>query len=374
MTPERRALASTARSFAERELAPRLEEWEAAGEVPREVHLRLAEAGLLGVGFPEEVGGCGGDALDAAMLAEGLIAGGASSGLLAALLTHGIALPHIIAAGDTALIDAYVRPTLAGRKIGALAVTEPDGGSDVAALRTTAERRGGTYRVNGNKTYITSGIRADFVTTLVRTAPGAAGLSLLVVDTDLPGFAVVRRLDKLGWRCSDTAEIAFQDVAVPADRLVGVEGGGLSSVLEHFAAERLALAVQANAIASRCIELSVQWCRSRSTFGAPLIHKQVVRHRLVEMTTSTEVSRSFTMQVLAAGSGPTPAYVAAAMAKNAAVHSCLAVVDAALQLHGGAGYLRGAEVERHYRDARVLAIGGGATEVMKDLIARGLGW
>jgi acyl-CoA dehydrogenase len=339
------------------------------------VHLRLAEAGLLGVGFPEEVGGCGGDAVDAAVVADSLISGGASSGLLAALFTHGIALPHIVASGDARLIDTYVRPTLAGRTIGALAITEPGGGSDVAALRTTARRQGSVYLVNGAKTYITSGARADFVTTLVRTGgSGPAGLSLLVVDTDLPGFQVVRRLAKLGWLCSDTAELAYVDVAVPADRLIGSEGGGFAAVVEHFPGERLALAVHAGAIARRCVALALAWCRERDAFGDRLITKQVVRHRLVEMFTETEVTHSFTMGVLVDFVAGKAGSLEAAMAKNAAVAVCAAVADAALQLHGGLGYMHQSEINRHYRDARVLSIGGGATEVMKDLIAHQLGW
>lgn len=354
---------------------PHLARWEDEGEVPRALHRKAAAAGLLGIGFPEAVGGSGGDAIDSAIVAETLIRTGASSGLLAALLTHGIALPHIVGAGDPALIDRYVRPTLAGERIGALGVTEPGGGSDVAALRTTARRVGDQFVVNGTKTYITSGWRADFVTVLARTGgPGHSGLSLLVIDKATPGFTVTGRLDKLGWHCSDTAELSFVDAAVPATNLVGAEGSGFRQVASHFVGERLALAVQAFATAARCVELAVEWCRSREAFGGPLIEKQAVRHRLVRMSEQTEVAGAYVRAAVEASVRGECPPAAAAMAKNAAVAACSEVVDAAVQLHGGAGYMRGTEVERHYRDARVLGIGGGATEVMNDLIARGLGW
>lgn len=343
--------------------------------MPRALHRKAAQAGLLGVGFPESVGGSGGNAIDSAIVAETFIRSGASSGLLAALLTHGIALPHIVDAADAALIDRYVRPTLAGDLIGALAVTEPGGGSDVAALQTTARPEGDHFVLNGTKTFITSGVRADFVTALARTGEaGHAGLSLLVVDKGTPGFSVAARLQKLGWHCSDTAELVFSDAVVPKTNLIGAAGSGFKQVAAHFVGERLALAVQAYATAARCLQITVDWCRARETFGRPLIERQVVRHRLVGMAERAEVAGGFVRAAVEASVSGSCSPAAAAMAKNAAVAACSKVVDAAVQLHGGTGYMRGSEVERHYRDARVLAIGGGATEVMNDLIARGLGW
>jgi acyl-CoA dehydrogenase len=250
------------RRFAEREVVPHLSGWERAGEVPRELHRMAAKLGLLGIGYPEAVGGGGGDLLDTATVTEEIILAGGSSGLIAALFTHGIALPHIVAAGEPSLIERYVRPTLAGELIGSLAVTEPDGGSDVAGLRTTARLDADRYVVNGNKTFITSGARADFVTAAVRTGPGSGygGVSLLVIDTDSPGFTVTRRLDKMGWHCSDTAELSFSDVEVPAANLVGAEGTGFRQIMNHFATERISMAVQACAMAQRCVELTIAWC------------------------------------------------------------------------------------------------------------------
>jgi acyl-CoA dehydrogenase len=374
-TPERTALRQMARTFTEREVVPHLEGWEREGRLPRRLHQQAAEAGLLGVAFPEQVGGQGGNGIDSAVVTESMIEAGASSGLMASLFTHGIALPHIVASGDGYLIDRYARPTLAGELIGSLAVTEPEAGSDVAGVRTRAVRDGDEYVVNGAKTFITSSTRADFVTTVVRTGDDPhRGLSLLVVDTDQPGFTVTRQLEKMGWLCSDTGELSYQEVRVPARNLVGGEGTAFVQVAQNFASERLGLATQAHSIAARCLELSIEWVRRRVAFGRPLIDKQVVRHKLVEMKRAADVSRVYTHHVIERHVRGEPVFAEAALAKNQSVSACEFVVNEAVQLHGGTGFMRGTEVERHYRDARVLGIGGGATEVMNDLIAKALGW
>src|SRR5438067_3156322 len=244
-TAERTALRKTVRRFVEAEVLPQLDEWERAGELPRELHRKAAEIGLLGVSFPESAGGGGGDFLDALTVTEEILYAGGSGGLIASLFTGGIALPHIAAAGDPVQIDRWVRPALAGELIGALAITEPDGGSDVASIRTTARRDGDHYIVNGAKTFITSGCRADFVTTAVRTGgPGAHGISLLVIERGMPGFTVSRKLDKMGWHCSDTAELSYVDVRVPIANLVGSEHSGFAQLATQFVTERLSLAVQ----------------------------------------------------------------------------------------------------------------------------------
>lgn len=373
-TPERRQLRELTRAFVTREVLPHLDDWERAGEIPRELHATAAKIGLLGIGFPESIGGSGGGLLDSIIVTEELIRSGGSSGLVAALFTHGIALPHIIDSGNDDLIDRYVRPTLAGTMIGALAVTEPGGGSDVAAIRTTARRDGDHYVVNGAKTFITSGVRADFVTTTVRTGdPGAGALSLLVIEKGTPGFTVGRPLEKLGWHCSDTAELSFDDVRVPMGNRIGEEDTGFLALMQHFAAERLSLATQAYATAQRCVELTVHWCRDRNTFGRPLASRQLIRHRLAEMATRADAARAYVHQVAVRVATGEPVVTEVAMAKNIAVAACDQVVDQALQLHGGYGYLRDAEVERHYRDARILGIGGGTTEIMNEIIAKGMG-
>jgi acyl-CoA dehydrogenase len=254
-------------------------------------------------------------------------------------------------------------------------VTEPDGGSDVAALRTRAVRDGDEYVVDGGKTFITSGARADFVTTAVRTGgPGARGVSLLVVERGTPGFTVSRRLVKMGWHCSDTAELGYAGVRVPAAHLVGPEGGGFGLIMRQFVTERLALAAHAYAVAARALALTREWTHARQTFGRPLAARQAVVHRLVEAHQRVELARTYTRAVVVRHVAGEDVTADACLAKNAAVAAGEWVVDQAVQLHGGAGYLRETEVERHYRDMRILGIGGGATEVLADLAGRLLGY
>ncbi|HVV22445.1 MAG TPA: acyl-CoA dehydrogenase family protein [Pseudonocardiaceae bacterium] len=374
-TPERRDLRATVRRFVQRDVVPHLAEWEDAGELPRDLHKLAATIGLLGIGFPESVGGSGGDLLDSVVTTEELIQAGGSSGLVAGLMTHGIALPHIVDAGNPDLIDRFVRPTLAGALIGSLAVTEPDGGSDVANLTTRATRDGDHYVVDGAKTFITSAWRADFVTTAVRTGgPGHAGISLLVVEDGTPGFVKSRKLAKMGWHCSDTAELSFAGARVPVANLIGVENGGFALLMRQFQVERISLAVQAYATAQRCLDLTLAWVRQRSTFGRPLISRQLVRHKLVDMASRIELARTYVRSVAERVAAGEEVVAQVCVAKNAAVAACSFVVDEAVQLHGGVGYLRESEVERHYRDSRVLGIGGGTTEVLAELAARRWGF
>lgn len=379
-TPERTALAETVRRFTADHIAPALQEWEAAGSLPRELHRTAAAAGILGIGFPEDMGGSGGDAADMLVVVEQILAGGGSGGVVAGLLTHGIATPHIVdevlrrrrsgdSAGAAYLQTAFVEPVLRGSSISALAVTEPDGGSDVARLRTTAVRHGADVVLNGAKTYITSATRADHVVVAARTGgPGAAGISLIVVPTDTEGFTVVRRLDKMGWHCSDTAELSLVDVHVNAANVLGFEGG-FASLANHFVTERLTLAATGYATGQRCLDLARDWCAQRNTFGRALAHRQVVRHMLVDMHRQVDVARVYARNVALRHAAGEESILAALMAKQTGVAAGEFAADRAVQLFGGAGYMTGTEVERHYRDVRILGIGGGATEVMADLAA-----
>jgi acyl-CoA dehydrogenase len=374
-TTEVAALRATAAEFVRREVAPHLQEWEDAGEIPRELHRVAGDLGLIGVAFPEEVGGGGGDLLDSLALQEAMFDAGASSGLMAGLFTAGIALPHIAASGDTDLVDRFVRPTLAGELIGSLAITEPGGGSDVARLRTTAVRDGDHYVVNGSKTFITSGVRADFVTTAVRTgSPGHGGISLLVVEKGTPGFTVDRGLRKMGWHCSDTAELSYVDCRVPAANLVGEESSGFGQIADQFVVERIALAVHGYGIAARSLDLAAAYAREREAFGRPLVANQTVQHTLVEMRRQVEVARTYTRAVAARHVAGDFVVAEACLAKQTAVDCAAYVCDRAVQIFGGSGYMHGSEVERHYRDARILPIGGGADEVLRDLTARLMGY
>lgn len=370
------ALRETVRRFMDKDVLPFQEQWERDGELPRSLHLRAAELGLLGAAFPVEVGGGGGDPVDAMIIAEEMHYAGCSGGLFASLFTCGIALPHLAAAGDPAQIGKWVTPTLRGELIGSLAITEPGGGSDVGHLTTSAVKDGPFYIVNGAKTFITSGVRADFVVTAVRTGgPGAAGVSLLVIESGTTGFTVTRRLEKMGWLASDTAELSFVDARVPAANLVGPENSGFAQIAMAFVTERVALAAQAYASAQRCLDLTLAWCRDRETFGKPLIARQAVQNTLSEMARRIDVSRVYTRHVVdrhTAGDQDLLAEVC--FAKNTAVETGEWVAHQAVQLFGGAGYMRGSEVERQYRDMRILGIGGGTNEILTALAAKRLGY
>ncbi|MBV9513729.1 MAG: acyl-CoA dehydrogenase family protein [Mycobacteriaceae bacterium] len=375
-TPERDELRKTVRAFAEREVLPQVDEWERAGELPRELHRRAGAAGLLGAGLPESAGGGGGDGVDSLIICEEMHYAGAPGGVFASLFTCGIAVPHMIASGDERLVERYVRPTLRGELIGALAITEPDGGSDVGHLRTSACRDGDHYIVNGAKTYITSGVRADYVVTAVRTGgPGAAGVSLLVVDKGTPGFEVTRKLDKMGWRSSDTAELSYTDARVPATNLIGPENTGFAQIAAAFVAERVGLAAQAYSSAQRCLDITAEWCRNRETFGRALISRQPVQNTLAEMARRIDVARVYTRHVVERQiAGETNLITQVCFAKNTAVEAGEWVASQAVQLFGGLGYMAESEVERQYRDMRILGIGGGTTEILTALAAKTLGY
>ena len=375
-TPERQELRKAVRTFAEREILPHIDEWEQAGELPRELSRRTAEAGLLGVGFPEAVGGDGGDGADVAVICEELHEAGTPGGVFASLFTVGIAVPHMIASGDERLIAKFVKPTLRGELIGSLAITEPGGGSDVGHLRTTAVRDGYAYVVNGSKTYITSAVRGDYVVAAVRTGgPGAAGISMLVIEKGTPGFEVSRKLAKMGWRSSDTAELSFSDVRVPVENLVGAENTGFFQIAQAFVSERIGLAVQAYSSAQRCLDITVQWCRDRETFGKPLIARQTVQNTLAEMARRIDVARVYSRNVIERQlAGDQNLIAPVCFAKNTAVEAGEWVANQAVQLFGGMGYMAESEVERQYRDMRILGIGGGTTEIMTSLAAKTLGY
>lgn len=369
-SPERAELRSLVAGFTKREIVPYLSDWERDGLVPRELHRKAGALGLLGVGFPESVGG-GGDAIGSFIVSEEVILNGGSIGVCAALFTLGIAIPHIVESGNLDLIERYAIPTISGELIGALGITEPGMGSDVASLRTRAMLEGEEYVVNGAKMFITSGIRADYVTTAVRTGEGGhRGISLLVIPKDAEGFVVGAPLEKMGWLCSDTAELFFDDVKVPGSNIVGEVNTGFYQIMRHFQRERLAMAVQAVASAQRCVDLSRDWLLARTSFGELLATKQVLRHRLADMATEAEVARTYVRHVALRWLSGEDVNMEIAMAKNVAVKACDHVVDQAVQIHGGLGYMRATEVERHYRDARIMGIGGGTSEIMNEIIAK----
>jgi acyl-CoA dehydrogenase len=374
-TDEHRALREQVRRWAATEIAPHAAEWEEAEEFPRELYARAGKAGMLGTAYPEAVGGTGGDVTHVLAAAEEMLLAGKSVGTCASLGSHAIALPPIIKHGTEAQRERFVRPTLRGELISALAITEPGGGSDVASLRTRAVRDGDHYVVNGAKTFITSGCRADFVTTAVRTGgEGHGGISLLIIERSTPGFTVSKKLKKTGWWASDTAELAFEDCRVPVDNLLGVENAGFIAIMTNFTSERLMLAGQCVAIAELALRESVQYTKDRHAFGRPIAGFQVIRHKLADMATRIAAARALTAELAIRYARGQEDPALAAMAKNAATDMCSFVVDQAVQIHGGYGFMREVVVERLFRDARLYPIGGGTREIMNEIICKVRGY
>ncbi|MEC8878972.1 MAG: acyl-CoA dehydrogenase family protein, partial [Pseudomonadota bacterium] len=370
--PHRRVRA-TVRSFVQREILPYVNDWEEAGEFPRELYKKAADAGILGIGAPEKWGGSGEDVFMKVAACEEMVRC-TSGGVGASLGSLDIGLPPVWKWGSEALQEKVVPPVLAGDKIAALAVTEPGGGSDVANLRTRAVRDGDHYVVNGSKTFITSGVRADYYTVAVRTGdPGFGGISLLLVEKDTPGFTVGRKLKKMGWWASDTAELFFEDCRVPAENLIGAENGGFFCIMSNFQMERLILAVTANMTAQVALDEAMAYAREREAFGRPIAGFQVTRHKLAEMATQVAVSREFTYRVAARLANGEDCVLDVSMAKNQATQCADRVTWDAVQIFGGAGYMRGTVVERLFRDNRILSIGGGTYEIMNEVIAKRLG-
>jgi acyl-CoA dehydrogenase len=376
--PEHAAFRATVRSFVEREIAPFVAEWDEAQTFPRELYARAAAIGLSGIGYPEAYGGTPADLFMHIVAAEEVARAGCG-GVQASLGSHGIALPPIVAHGSSELKARVLPGVIAGREIAALAITEPGGGSDVAALKTAAVRDGGHYVVDGEKTFITSGVRADWLTVAVRTDParkGPGGLSLLVIPGATPGLTRTN-LKKTGWWASDTAHIRFEGCRVPRAFLVGAEGEGFKAIMHNFNQERLMMAVMSVAYAQVCLDEALDWARQRRTFGAALVERQVIRHKLVDMLRRIEAARALVYELawrLQHRAGDAQALVArACMAKVEATQAMQFCADAAVQIQGGMGYMRGTKSERLYREVKVMMIGGGSEEIMKDLAARQLG-
>lgn len=369
---EHQMIRQAARRFVAREITPYVDEWEEAGAFPRELYVKAARVGVLGMGYAEEWGGVPGDLFMQIAVWEEL-ARCTAGGVVAGLGSLHIALPPIILLGTAAQKEKFARPVLAGEKIAALAITEPGGGSDVASLQTTAVAEGDHYRVNGSKTFITSGCRADILTTAVRTGgPGAQGISLLVIEGHTPGLTRSQPLPKMGWWTSDTAQLFFDDCRVPAENLIGAENTGFYAIMANFQRERLQLAVMANMTAQLALEECLQYVQQRQAFDRPLAGFQVIRHKLVDMATQVEVSREFTYRVAARMNAGQDQVMEVSMAKNFACQASDFVTYEAVQIFGGYGYMREYVVERLYRDNRILSIGGGTTEIMKEIISKRL--
>lgn len=373
-TEEHHIFRATVRKFIEKEIKPHIEHWDEEGEFPIELYKTFADQGLMGLTYPAEYGGTPCDIFMYVIYTEEMVRGTGSVGLVSGLGSNAIAMPPVLKLGTEEQKRKFLVPVLAGEKIAALGITEPNAGSDVANIKTRAVRDGDHYIVNGSKTFITSGCRANFITTAVRTGePGYKGVSLLMIDSSTPGFSVSKKIKKMGWWCSDTAELSFVDCRVPAENIIGGEGMGFAGIMVNFQRERLGLALMAAAAAELALNESIKYAKEREAFGKPISGFQVTRHKLVDMATKVRVAKEFNYRVAAKMEAGQDVTLDVSMAKNFACEVCDKVVYDAVQIHGGYGYAREYSVERLYRDARILSIGGGTTEIMKEIISKLLG-
>ena len=377
-SPEHTQFRDMMRDFVAREITPFVNEWDEAETFPLSLYKRAAQLGITGMGYPEDLGGTPCDVFHTLIASEEYARSGCG-GVAASMNSHTIALPPILHHGNPELQKRYIPPVLAGEKIAALAITEPSGGSDVAALKTTAVRDGDHYVVSGEKVFITSGMRADFFTVAVRTNPenkGAGGISVLVIDGDTPGLTRTE-LKKMGWWSSDTAHLRFDRCRVPVLNVVGQENAGFKVFMTNFNSERLGMAMQACGYAEVCWQEALEWAQQRQTFGQALSERQVVRHKLMDMRMKIDAARALIEELafrLEHQLGDHNTLVARiCMAKVLATQAMQFCADQAIQILGGMGFMRGTRSERIYREVKVMMIGGGSEEIMKDLAARQLG-
>jgi len=372
-TEDHESFRSVVQQFAVNEIVPNIPEWEEAGEVSRELYKKAASVGIFGDGFDEEYGGHGQrDAIVRMIILQELSMAG-SGGVVASILSNYIGLPPIQRSGSKEMKSRVLIPCLAGEAVAALAITEPSGGSDVARIQTTAKRDGEEFIVNGQKTFITSGMNANFFTVAVRTGDqGARGISLLLIEGDRPGLERTR-LDKMGWLSSDTATLYFDDIRVPTTNLIGEENTGFSSIVNNFNAERIDMASQSIAFSRACYNDALDWSRNRETFGKRLADHQVIRHKFIEMDRQINAAQAW-CELLSwrLNQGDNPVAEIAELKVQATTTFEFCARESA-QILGGASYLKGSITERLYREVRVQAIGGGSEEIMRDLASRQLG-
>ncbi|MCP3936286.1 MAG: acyl-CoA dehydrogenase [Actinomycetia bacterium] len=374
LSDEHEVFRQTVASFVEREIRPHANEWEAAGQCSRELYAKAGAAGLLGLRYDPDLGGSGLDFLATAVLAEELAKGDSIGTAVSLMAQSEFALAILADEASDELKQRWMVPAIAGELIGGIGVSEPGAGSDVAAITTRARRDGDDYVISGQKTFISNGTRADFLTLAVRTGEaGPQGVSVVVFPTDTKGFEVGRRLDKLGSRASDTGELFFDECRIPVSNLVGEEGHGLRYILSHFGGERLVIASFAVGIMERLIELGLSYGAERETFGSTLLGFQTWRHRFSEMATKCEATRLLSYQAARLLSDGDPAGdLAVSMAKLHAAEAVQSVAADVLQLHGGFGQMEESPVPRYFRDAAGFSIGAGTSEIMRELIARSL--
>jgi alkylation response protein AidB-like acyl-CoA dehydrogenase len=375
-TAEHHELRESVRRFVEKELRPHVDEWEDAGYFPDDIFRRAGELGFLGLHFPERWGGAGGDLAAEVVFVEELAKAGCGAIAMALAVQSDMATPALAEYGTDDQRERYLRPAIEGTKIAAIAITEPDAGSDVAGISTRATRDGDIWRINGTKMFITNGARADFLTCAVQTDPGSAhrGISLFLIDTDLAGVSVSRKLRKLGMWSSDTAEILLDDVEVPHANLIGLEPGeGFTQLMWQLQFERISTCAASIGTADAVLAETIEFAKERKAFGRPIAQHQVIAHRLADAATELEAARALTYDtvwLLAQGEYPVERI---SMAKKFAAQMVNRLADTCLQVHGGAGYMHEYAVSRAFRDVRLQRIGAGTDEIMNEVIAKRLG-
>ncbi|WP_044748199.1 acyl-CoA dehydrogenase family protein [Bacillus alveayuensis] len=365
----------TVKKFVEKEVTPYVEKWEENGEVPRQLFERLGELGYLGIKYPKEYGGLGLDFIMEAVFIEELTKCG-SGGIGAAIGAHiGIATTPVWRFGTHEQKKKYLAPAIQGKMIAALGITEPNAGSDVASMQTRAEKQGDYYILNGSKTFITNGVNADYVVVAAKTSDGPRhrNISLFIVETGWDGFSVGKKLDKLGWRSSDTGELYFENMKIPKENLLGKENEGFKYIMQNFQWERLTLALSSVALAEKALDDSIRYSKERIQFGKPIRQFQVLRHKMVDMAVDIEKARHMTYRAVYLYNKGKDVTTEATIAKAYAGEMVSRVCDQAVQIHGGNGYMMEFPVQRYWRDARVQSIGGGTTQIMREILAKRLG-
>lgn len=370
ITPEHEQLREQIARFIAREVEPHALAWEEAGFTPREVLRKMGEAGLFGLMYGSAYGGAEADALTNLVFAEALSQSTFGGFIITVLVHTDMASPHLHHAGTAAQLDRYMPDVIAGRKITAVGITEPGAGSDVAGIRTTAKRDGDSWVLNGTKLFITNGVHADVYFIAAKTTAARHGMSMFIVDKGTPGFTVGRALKKSGWLSSDTAELVFDNVRIPAANLLGEENKGFYSVMKNFQTERIALAAMAVGHCTQALRMTLEFVRERQAFGAPLFEKQTIRQRLAMLDAKVHAARAFMYDCAWRVTQKQDVVQQVSMLKALTGELVNEVVQTCQQFHGGMGYMRETAIERLWRDARILAIGGGATEVMLDEVAK----
>ncbi|BDB51724.1 acyl-CoA dehydrogenase family protein [Flavobacterium ammonificans] len=359
------------RDFLQKEVVPYIEQWEKSGTIDRFIWKKMGEMGFFGINYPTQYGGLNLDLFYTVIFLEELQKI-KSSGFAAAMWAHAyLAMTHLNAEGDERVKQEYLAPSIAGDKIGALCVTEPFGGSDVAGMRTTAVKSGDTYIINGSKTFITNGVYADYYIVAAKTQPelGNKGISIFLVDTTTPGISATK-LDKLGWRASDTAEIAFDNVEIPAGNLMGELNKGFPYIMQHFAFERLIMAINAHARAEYAIDYTIEYMEQRQAFGTTINKFQALRHTLVEHATEVEHCKIFNYAAIARLDKGEYVVKEATMAKLKSTKVADDAIYSCLQMLGGYGYMEEYPLARLFRDSRLGPIGGGTSEIMKEILSK----